>query len=436
MRRDFSVKLEEWVKKRVRKPLVVRGMRQTGKTWCVRNFANTFYKGAFLEVNFELSKDWSSVFERDLNPSRICDELELMSGVRIRDGNALLFLDEIQLCPKALASLRFFFETMPEVPVIAAGSLLDFVLSDIQFPVGRVQFAELHPMSFSEYIEATGNVQLAEVLKGEPRMLPESVHGKLLDEVRMYSLVGGLPECVKARVEGGSLLDVRSIQNDLIVAFEQDFAKYPERMDASILREIWHSANASAGRQISYASLSRDHTGTTNKKALDLLSKARLVKLSRAVSSATLPFDLDTVPRIKPYAGDIGLYQAMSGRPADETLHERDLLNTYNGALAEQFVAQELAASFGGDEPHWWKRDAKNAQAEVDFMVALNGRVLPIEVKGGAAGRLKSVHQLLKERPSVEVAIVFSSALPGEIREQRLKFLPVYYAGSIRGAVF
>ena len=431
MKRDFSQKLEDWHRSPVRKPLVIRGMRQTGKTWCVREFARSHYKNAFLEVNFEFSSEWHSVFERDLDPLRICDELELMSGIRIRDGNALLFLDEVQLCPRALVSLRYFFENMPNIPVIAAGSLLDFALGDIQFPVGRVQFSELNPMSFAEYMEAMGNVPLAEVLMGGAKALPEPVHARLLDELRTYCLVGGLPECVKTRAEGGSLLDVRSVQNDLIIAFEQDFAKYPKRMDASTLREIWRSANASTGRQISYAALSREHTGTTNKTALELLAKARLVRLSRAVVSAVLPFDLDVSPRVKPYAGDIGLYQAMSGRLVNEVLRERDLLNTYNGALAEQFVAQELAASLGSDEPHWWKRDARNAQAEVDFMVALDGGVQPIEVKSGAAGRLKSLHQLMKEYPSVMDAVIFSSAPFGEIREQRLRFLPIYFAGSL-----
>lgn len=432
MKRDFAKVLMEWNGKSVRKPLLIRGMRQTGKTWCVREFAAECYKDGFLEVNFEFSSRWHSVFKGDLDPGRICDELELLSGRKIRDGKTLLFFDEIQLCPNALASLRYFREQMPDVPVVAAGSLLDFALDGIQFPVGRIQFAELHPMTFAEYLEATGNGPLADLLKGPPRALPEAVHEKLLDEVRSYSLVGGLPECVKARADGAGLLDVRSIQNDLIAAFEQDFAKYPEQMDASILREIWRSANASVGRQIAYAALSREHTGTTNKKALDLLSKARLIKISKAAASAAIPFDLDTTPRIKPFAGDIGLYQAMSGRPADEVLRQRDLLATYNGTLAEQFVAQELAASFGGAEPHWWKRDAKNAQAELDFMVALDGRAQPIEVKSGAAGRLKSLHQFLKETPEAPDAVVFSSAPFGEIPAQRLRFLPIYYAGTLR----
>lgn len=237
---------------------------------------------------------------------------------------------------------------------------------------------------------------------------------------------------MKAKADGAGLLDIREIQRDLITAFEQDFAKYPERMDDSILREIWRAANASSGRQIAYAALSREHAGATNKKALELLSKARLVKVSRAAASAAIPFDLDVAPRIKPFAGDIGLYQTMAGRPADEALRERELLAVYNGALAEQFVAQEIAASFGGDEPHWWKRDAKNAQAEVDFMVARDGRALPIEVKSGAAGRLKSLHQFLKETPGTQDAVVLSSAPFGAIPEQHIRFLPIYYAGSLR----
>ena len=433
MKRNFTEKLKDWNNMSVRKPLIIRGMRQTGKTWCVRDFAKTFYQDTFLEVNFEFSRQWHSVFERDLNPKRICEELELISGIPIKGGKTLLFFDEIQLCPRALASLRFFYEKMPEVPVIAAGSLLDFALEEIQFPVGRVKFAELHPMSFAEYIAASGNDLLAAVVSGVPKELSDSVHAKLLEELRLYSIVGGLPECVKTRIEGGSLLDVRSVQNDLIIAFEQDFAKYPKHMDATILRDVWRNAYMSVSRQISYAALSREHTGVTNKKAIELLEKARLVKLSRAVASATLPFDLNATPRIKPFAGDIGLYQALSGRPADEVLRETDLLATYNGALAEQFVAQELAASLGGSEPHWWKRDAKNAQAEVDFMVAVGGKVQPIEVKSGAAGRLKSLHQLLKETPSVNDAVVLSSARFGELPDQRLRFIPIYFAGAVGG---
>lgn len=434
MRRYFSDILDKWNGQRDRKPLIVRGMRQTGKTWCVRDFAQRVYGDRFLEVNFEFNGQWAAVFGKDADPGRILSELELISGKKLRGGDALLFLDEIQLCPKALSALRFFRELMPSTPVVAAGSLLDFALADAQFPVGRVQFAEMHPMTFAEFLEATGNASLAALLAEEPRQLPDVVHMKLLDELKRYSIVGGLPECVKVWRESGSFVEVRGIMRDLVVAFEQDFSKYPERMDPSILRAVWRGATASVGRQISYAALSREHSGATNKKALDLLSRARLLTLSRAASAVALPFDLDVTPRVKPYSGDIGLYQYMSGMPVEDVVREGDVLNVYSGALAEQFVAQSLAASFGGDEPHWWKRDAKNAQAEVDFMVAANGRIQPIEVKSGAAGRLKSVHQLLKEHPGVNDAVVLSSARYGELPQQRMRFVPIYYAGSLAGS--
>lgn len=426
MRRNFTDLLVSWNKSPNRKPLIVRGMRQTGKTWCVRDFAKRVYQDAFLELNFEFSPRWSKIFEQDADPARICTELELISGKNISGGGTLLFLDEVQMCPKALSALRFFRETMPQIPVVAAGSLLDFALDDTQFPVGRVHFAELHPMTFCEYLEATGQDNLANLLAGEPSKLPDAVHDKLLDEVRMYSLVGGLPECVKTWAERHSLLETREIQNDLVAAFEQDFSKYPERMNASVLREIWRAGMVSVARQVSYAALSREHSGATNKKALELLEKARLVKISRSVASAALPFDMNVTPRIKIFAGDIGLFQCIVARPAEEALCEKDLMNVYNGALAEQFVAQELAAELGGGEPHWWKRDVKNAQAEVDFVVALNGRVQPIEVKSGPAGRLKSLHQFLKESPGANDGLVFSSAPYGTMAGQRLVFAPLY----------
>lgn len=431
MKRTFSKVLDDWYARAARKPLIVRGMRQTGKTWCIRDFAARHFGDRVVEINFELSRNWCDLFTRDLDAKRICNEIELIVGKHIGGGDVLLFFDEIQICPRAIAALRYFYELMPQVPVVTAGSLLDFALEEQEFPVGRVQFAELHPMSFAEYLEASGDERLAECLRGEPKELPDMVHRKLLDAVRDYSIVGGLPECVKIWCESRSYLSAREMQRDLIVAFEQDFGKYPKHMEPDTLRDVWRCANASTGRQIAYAALSRERTGVTNKKALELLCRARLIRVSKAVASAKLPFDLDVTPRIKPYASDIGLYQAMVGRPVEEALKAGDLLSVYNGALAEQFAAQELTASFGSEEPHWWKREAKNAQAEVDFVVARHGEVVPIEVKSGAAGSLKSMHRFLEEAPQVKAGIVLSSAQYGEITDQRLRFLPLYWAGSL-----
>ena len=214
MKRDFLHTLDTWYAKSKRKPLIVRGMRQTGKTWCIRDFAKRVFGDNFVEINFEVSKKWGELFEQDLDPKRICNELELMVGKKLLGGEVLLFLDEIQLCPKALSALRYFYEMLPQIPVISAGSLLDFALKEGDFPVGRVQFAELYPMSFTEFLVAVGNEKLAETLSGPFVKFPDAVHTKLLEEVRAYSIVGGLPECVSVWSETRSYLNVRELQQD------------------------------------------------------------------------------------------------------------------------------------------------------------------------------------------------------------------------------
>lgn len=430
MKRDFSAVLERWAERKDRKPLVIRGMRQTGKTWCVRELASRKFAGRFCEVDFEYSKAWRQVFEADLDPVRICRELEMLEGKSIVPGETLLFFDEVQACPRALESLRYFREKLPGLHVVAAGSLLDFALKEHPFPVGRVQFAELAPMGFSEYLEACGETGLAAVVRGMPGAVPEAVHGRLLERVKEYCLVGGLPECVRLWAEMRRFRPVREAQEALVAAFEQDFGKYPERMDADTLEAVWRSANASVGRQVSWAGLSREHAGATNKKAFSLLCKARLLHGCRAVSGAVFPFEQEASPRIKPYAGDIGLFQARAGMPADAQILAGDILTVHQGALAEQFVAQELAAARGREALHWWKREAHNSTAEVDFVVGVGGRVVPVEVKAGAAGRLRSLHQFLADYPGVREGVVLSSAPFGVLAEQRLRFVPIYFAGS------
>lgn len=431
MKRDFSKKLDEWAAAADRKPLVIRGMRQTGKTWCVREFAARRFEGRFCEVDFEFSAEWRSVFDRDLDPVRICRDLEALSGVDIVPGETLLFFDEIQLCPRALESLRYFKEKMPLLHVVAAGSLLDFALEERPFPVGRVDFADLAPLSFAEFLDATGRGRLSEIVRGGPAALSEALHSRLLECVKEYCLVGGLPECVKKWAETGSYRTVRGVQGSLVVAFEQDFGKYPEKMDSATLGDVWRGANAGVSHQISWAGLSRDHAGATNKRAFSLLAKARLLHESRAVSAAAFPFDASATPRIKPFAGDVGLFQARAGMPAGAAILNGDILGVHRGALAEQFVAQELVAARGRDSLHWWKRESPGSVAEVDFVVSGNGRVVPIEVKSGPGGRLRSLHQLLAENPGAADGVVLSSAPFGDLPEQRLRFVPIYFAGSL-----
>ena len=434
MERFVVDRLRDWRNRPDRLPLIVRGMRQIGKTWAIREFARRDFGNSICEIDFEYDRSLKRIFDSDLDPVRICREIEALTGKLIRPGVTLLFFDEIQACPRALESLRYFSERMPDLHVIAAGSLLEFALEQISFPVGRVSFLEMNPMTFAEFVRASGNSSLDCLLSEGIKDVGEAIHGRMLSTLREYLFCGGLPACVKTWHEDKSYVRVREVQNDLLAAFRQDFAKYPLGMESSTLETVWDGAARSVSRQSSFASISREYSGTTNKKAIDLLSKIRLVKCCRAASAAKFPFDLDVTPRFKFFAGDIGLWQAQLGYPAKEIIETDDVLATYQGALAEQFVAQELAAALGRDEPHWWKREKRNSNAEVDFIVAIDGRIQPIEVKNGPSGRLRSLHQLLIENPSVADGVVLSPARFGEMREQRLRFVPIYYAGELSSA--
>lgn len=429
MRRFFLDELKRWGVSKTRKPLIVRGMRQTGKTWCLKEFGRREFSGGFCLVDFEQSLKWHQVFEHDLEPKRICAELELLLGTPIRAGETLLVFDEIQQCPRAIQSLRYFQEEMPELHVAAAGSLLDFALEDISFPVGRVQFLDLFPMTFREYLVAVGKDGMAELLREPPRPLPDAVHGELLNELRRYWMIGGMPRCVATWLETRSVLDVRSELDNLLVSFRQDFSKYSPRVDRRCLETVWENAAKTVGSQIAYARLDVDFSGVTNKKAFQVLSTARLLRPVPSASASGIPLRATTSPHIKPLLGDIGFLQSPGAFTSPDEWNRRDLLAVYRGAVAEQFVGQELVASGRRESLYWWKREAKNSTAEVDYLIETDSGIQPIEVKSGSGGSLKSLHQLLKDHPGCMDGIVFSTVPFSALPEQRLRFIPIYYAG-------
>ena len=431
MKRFFLEKLQNWKDSPLRKPLIIRGMRQTGKTWCLKEFAFASFPAGIRLIDFEHSRKWQAVFEPDLDPKRILVELELLLGQPIRAGQNILVFDEVQQCPRALESLRYFYEQMPDLHVAAAGSLFDFALENVSFPVGRVQFLDLYPMTFCEFLLANGHSSMAELLLAPPRLIPVAVHEVLLQELRRYCMIGGMPGCVQTWLDTQSILDVRTEQDNLLSAFQQDFSKYTPKVDRHCLETVWENAAKAVGTQIAYARLAPDYTGTTNKKAFEVLSMARLLRPVRASSAAGIPLDCAATTRIKVILGDIGLMQSICNRTAADEWAQSDLLAIYRGSVAEQFAGQELVASFAGHEPHWWKREAKNSTAEVDYLVELQRGIQPVEVKSGSAGSLKSLHQFIKDHPGCRDGIVLSSAPYAELPEQRLRFIPIYFAGSL-----
>ena len=427
MERIVEKNLNAWKSLERRKPLLVRGARQVGKTFSVRKFGKELFN-SFVEVDLERNRNWHKIFESDSNPQRIISELEVITGQKIIPGETLLFFDEIQSCSKAITALRYFYEELPQIHIIAAGSLLEFALEHLSFPVGRVQFLEMHPMNFVEYLWAIDKKMLADIVCQKPEKVSGPVHNTLMEELRNYFFIGGMPETVKVYLKTRSIYECFGVHKELCETFRQDFAKYAPRSNSACLDAVFSSLSRSVGKQIKYSQLSRDFSHPTIKNAFDLFCKARIIK---KVSSTVpgLPLGAKASARkFKAIMVDIGLWQYLSGMRFDVEFQERDLLSIYNGEMAEQFVGQELMVS-QQSELYYWSRDSRGSSAEVDYLIADDNAVFPIEVKSGSSGRMRSLHMLLEQYPECRKGIIFSSASYAELPEQRLLFLPLYYAG-------
>ncbi len=428
MKRAIDEQLVNWKESPRRKPLIVRGARQVGKTWSIERFGEAEFDDV-AKIDFEKRPDMRPLFDGDLSPTRLIEQLEVAVGRKIRPGRTLLFFDEIQACPRAIMALRYLYEEKPELHVVAAGSLLEFALGEISFPVGRVSYLHMYPMTFQEYLVATGNEPAADIVAREPTALAAPIHQVLLDALKRYFFVGGLPECVATAAGGGSLLDVFAVQDDVLNAYRDDFAKYAGRCDKTCLDAVMMHAARQVGRQIKYTRLGDGHSGQTNKKALDLLCMARVLHKIPSASPSGLPLGATAnEKRFKITFLDVGLMQRLCGLPVDREMQHQDLLDIYRGQLAEQFVAQELLVTHQR-ELFYWSREARSSQAEVDFLVVQQGRIHPAEVKSGTGGQLRSLHLALRTYPTTGEGLVLYSGPYGHRPEQRLRFLPLYYAG-------
>ena len=430
MRRIIDERLLEWADHPRRKPLIVRGARQVGKTWSVASLGEKRFRNRIHRIDLERNPDWHRIFEGNLDVLRILAELEIVLNARITPGEDLLFLDEIQSCPRAIMALRYFFEEMPRLHVAAAGSLLEFALEDISFPVGRIQFLEMQPLTFREFLQAQGKEKMAETLGKSPTKLSDTIHQALMSEVRVYLLVGGMPEAVAVYVQEKSIEAVFRVQDELIETFRQDFSKYAPKADKRCMGNVFVNTARSVGKVVKYSHLAEGFSTPTIHKAFDLLCSARVVIKVRSTSPAGIPLSSNASEKLfKSLIVDVGLMRSLAGISAKEVIARQEMLGIYEGALAEQFVGQELKAATG-NTPYFWQRKAKSSQAEVDFLVVKENGVVPIEVKSGSSGRLKSLHMLLDTYPNCVRGYVFSDRPFGEIADQKLVFLPVYYSGS------
>jgi hypothetical protein len=429
VKRLIEMDLCAWKDDSRRKPLVLRGARQVGKTWLVEQFLAPLFEN-FVKIDFEKRRDLHGIFAENLEPVRILNALEIAGG-RITPGRTLLFLDEIQACPRALAALRYFYEEMPGLHIVAAGSLLEFALGDISVPVGRLRYLRVGPMNFQEYLLAMGRDPMAAALLGNPDSIDASSHGQILHELRNYFFVGGMPEAVQLWRDSGSMRESARAQEEILQSLRDDFAKYTPAVAPGCLDIVLQNAARCVGEQLKYTRLDVSHSGPTNRKALDLLCKARVLHRIASCDASGLPLGAtaNTV-KFKAALLDIGLMQRVCRLPMDTALDPGDLLALYRGKLAEQFVAQEMLAA-GEGELYYWAREARGSSAEVDYLAIRAGKIHPVEVKSGEAGTLRSLHLMLKNYPNCPTGIVLSSRPAARLAEQRLRFIPLYFAGQL-----
>jgi predicted AAA+ superfamily ATPase len=405
MERARSQYLECWLVASSRRPLVLRGARQVGKTWLVRDLATSSRRELF-ELNFE--RDPRAARTLDVGDPRVAlGEISLFLGRDLVVDRSLLFLDEIQAAPTALAKLRWFAEELPALPVVAAGSLLDLSLAEFagSMPVGRVGFLHIEPMGFDEYLKAHGQERLLATLRdyqpgGE---FSPTAHVRASEWFERYAMVGGMPAVVAADVGGAGPRACRDLQRDLVATFRADFAKYAGRMDRGVLDHVLFSAARSLGRKFVYAHVDEGVKQHQAKRGLELLAAARVCHLVRYSTGSGIPLGGDSKDSFrKVILLDVGLFHALAGTPAGDVFPALgSLAPGVRGQLAEQLAGQALLAagepSGDGPELFYWQREG-GRPGEIDFLLQVGSRIVPIELKAGSAGAMKSLHQFMFDK--------------------------------------
>ena len=404
----------------------MRGARQTGKTYLLRAFGKEQYAATHY-FNFERTPDLGSLFERDLDPRRIVRDLSIFAGTRIVPGDSLIVFDEIQACNAALNSLKYFAEDAGQYQVAAAGSLLGVVLSTPRsFPVGKVDFLDLHPMTFLEFLDAIGEGRYRGVVEshGELSPFPAAFHHALLDLLRAYYYVGGMPEVVAHYAANRDLAAVRAVQHAIVDAYVLDFAKHAPAREVARIIALWESLPrhlARENKKFIFSAIRPSARARDYEDALVWLEGAGLIHRAFAVESARLPLRGYADRRsFKVYAPDIGLLGALAGTAPQLIARGDRLFAEYRGALVENYVAQQLAASSTGELYYWRSAGGK---AEVDFVLERDGEILPLEVKAGVNPRSKSLKSFDTQ---FAPPLLVRSTLLNLKRDARVVNIPLY----------
>ena len=424
MERTVLQQLSEWKRRSDRKPLILNGARQVGKTWAIREFARREYaKEAYIICRKnDLVEE---VFKKDFDIDRIIRSLRAISGVDISPADTLIILDEVQEIPEAIESLKYFCENAPEYHIAVAGSMLGISLhAGVSFPVGKVNVIDVYPMNFEEFLMALGENEAYKVLKSHDFETTNLLHEKYVDLLRQYYYVGGMPEAVKKYVETGALNEVRRIQNEILQGYELDFSKHAPREQVERIRMVWRSVPSQLfkdNKKFIYGALRTGARAKDFEMSLQWLQDAGLIYKVPRCTKPALPLDIyQDFSAFKIYILDTGLLGAMVKTTAEQVLINNGIFTEYKGGMSEQYVLQQLISQ--GAEPIYYY-SADNSRLEIDFVIQYNGSLLPIEVKAGTNVRANSLSNMLRENEGLR-AVRFSM-LPFT-RQGQLTCVPLY----------
>ncbi|MBN1676545.1 MAG: ATP-binding protein [Kiritimatiellae bacterium] len=423
MERRYMRELVDWKDRKTRKPLVVRGARQVGKTYLIREFARAHFEN-LVELNFDKTPEKAGLFrERDV--SSILRLLEVDSRRAVVPGRTLVFLDAIQAAPAVFPVLRYFCEDRPDIHVIAAGSLLEFLFAehDFSMPVGRIEYLHMGGMTFEEFLLALGEERLVAFLNEWTlaREFPRGLHEKLSGYVRRFVVVGGMPSAVGAHVEADRADAAHRAQQEILQTFADDFAKYRKRVNVARLRKTFARLPALVGRKLKYVHIDRHEKARDLAVCVELLAMARVIHRVRHSAASGLPLGAEANGAdFKPLFLDVGLVSSALGLTLAQVQLADDLVLVNGGALCEQYVGQHLlyqSPPYMPPDLFYWNREKRGAAAEVDYLIAGGNRVVPVEVKAGKTGSLRSLHVFVQDK-GAELAVRFNTDLPSVHRVQ------------------
>ena len=435
MQRTAIKQLKEWKDTENHKPLIIEGARQVGKTWLMKEFGKKYYKQV-VYLHFDNNPELCAVFENDYNTARLIEAFEILSGIKINPKNTLIIFDEVQECPRALTSLKYFNEEAPQYDIIAAGSLLGLIHhTGTGFPVGKVSFLNLYPMNFFEFALALGEERFIDLIKKKDFQMIKTFSNEFEKLVKMYCYIGGMPEVVQDFINNRDYKKVREIQKTILASYENDFSKHVSANTVEKIRMLWKaipSQLAKENKKFTYSAIKKGARAKEYELALLWLKDAGLIYQVNRIKKPDLPLiayqDLEV---FKLFLVDVGLLAALSDLDVKTILEKTQIFEEFKGALTEQYVYQQLK-SINDDIPiYYWSNET--SRSEVDFVVQIENNVVPVEVKAEKNLKAKSLNNFIRDYKSEKS--VRTSLADYKLNDNRLYDIPLYAIGELESII-